>query len=335
MFSVCREARDVLDSPETRSSLDRKILVDVAIFDSFDLKKNADEFLESRVEIGKLATTSHFADTATVSFRTISSIDTELTHFTPSVMSLTSSSRFSFLRGPPSISEFTAFHSMVCNPLSAQRCIEYLDGAALFASQDDYQTTEAVSTFDYLQTPLRMNWFTYYGLVIFSGTGLLTLLRQTETKLVQEENVTFGELDHEGKTAAVSNRKVESKSLDKISGRNSLVISSEVIDYLIQQSRRMGPKSTTSSADKALCQPGEIRLIRRFEFQFGSLVSVMMCHFECCHQRRYLVEVYQFSEGRDWMTRLIVWSLKNTKKFADDLQQLAARAINSLSGNLK
>ena len=69
---------------------------------------------------------------------------------------------------------FTNFHGMLCNPMSANRCIKAFNGTILFMPSNykekgiaNYHTT-------------NLNLVTYYLLVLWSLTGLSTLLRMTD-----------------------------------------------------------------------------------------------------------------------------------------------------------
>jgi hypothetical protein len=218
------------------------------------------------------------------------------------------------LKPQPSMAEFTAFHGMVCSPVSSQRCIEYFDGCALFASQEDYyygpNIHHHLASHDYLRTPIALNLFSYYSLVVFSCTGFLSLLGRTKRSFICEENETFSIDDgsDDGERPAV-----QSKSLHNIPGAKSLVIPFKAIDYLIQRSQSFSSDNDTDSSARTedssrsgRRQPlPQVRLIRRFEFEFGNLLSVIMCHFVCSNGRKYLVEVYDFRHKESVITRTI------------------------------
>ena len=206
----------------------------------------------------------------------------------------------------PSLQEFAAFHGMVCNPISSRRCISYFDGGALFASQDDYAALD-LGSFDYTRTPVRLNLFTYYFLVIFSGTGLLTLFGKTTPSLICHEDVLFSSKTiHD---CGENEPAVESKSLKNIPGMTSLVIPNKAIDYIIQRSFEF---QRVDNGSNMMSDVTQVRLIRRFEYQFGNLLSVIMCHFDC-DGRKYLVEVYDFHDKQSLVTRIISSILLRTR----------------------
>jgi len=208
------------------------------------------------------------------------------------------------------MAEFKAFHGMVCNPLSAQKCVDYFDGCALFADQKDYTTRNELASFDFLRTPIPLNLLSYYALVLFSCTGLLSLLGYTKVHQCQEEDAVFS-------TAKATNSNdeaetvVESHCLHNIPGIPSLTIPKYVIHYILERSTTRGLQDPG-----AVPRGKEVRLIRRFEFEFGPLLSVMMCHFECQTQR-FLVEVYAFHlspSSTNPMARIIAYTMVTVQK---------------------
>ena len=75
--------------------------------------------------------------------------------------------------------EFTTFHGMLCNPMSANRCIKAFNGTILFMPSNYKE--KGIATYH----TTNLNLVTYYLLVLWSLTGLSTLLRMThfiETK---------------------------------------------------------------------------------------------------------------------------------------------------------
>lgn len=186
------------------------------------------------------------------------------------------------------MAEFQAFHGMICSPASAQKCVDYFDGAALFASQRDYENKD-LSSLDFMRTPIQLNLWTYYALVLFSGTGILSLLGKTKATLIQEENVQW---TPEMKIDPV----IQSKCLHKIPDTESLTIPLHVIRYIVDRSHHLNDQQETVS--------NEVHFIRRFEFEFGTLLSVLMCHLEC-NGRRFLVEVFAFHDLNNPATRVV------------------------------
>ena len=184
----------------------------------------------------------------------------------------------------PTLNEFTAFHGMVCNPMSAKRCIDYFNGGALFASQTDYEKDD-LETFDYTRTPIRLNLFSYYALVVFSCTGLLSLLGHTRAPTIQEENAIL-KVNETGRDEVA----IHSNSLHNIPGAKALIIPRKTLRYISERS---------NSAPSQ-----EILFMRRFEFEFGSLLSVIMCHLEC-NGKRFLVEVYAFHHSTNPFARFV------------------------------
>jgi len=229
------------------------------------------------------------------------------------------------VKSSPTMAEFSAFHGMRCNPLSSQRCIDYFNGGALFASQTDYDvpgdSSRNLASFDFTRTPIGLNLITYYLLVIFSGTGLLSLVGQTNACLIREENISF---KNATSISTVDGEKpsVRSLNLCNIPGAKSLVIPQKVIKYIVDRSNQLGPcegKDETSPPASS-----DVRFIRRFEFQFGTLLSVIMCHFECRHGRHYLVEVYEFGRHDSIFTRAISSVMSAARGLLDALERISA-----------
>ena len=206
----------------------------------------------------------------------------------------------------PTMAEFKAFHGMVCNPRSAQKCVKYFDGCALFADQKDYETRNELASFDFLRSPIPLNLWSYYALVFFSCTGLLSLLGYTKAHQCQEEDVVLCTAETT-KSKDEAETVVESHCLHNIPGIPSLTIPNHVIHYIVERSAR--------GLDPGAWPPiKEVRLIRRFEFEFGPLLSVMMCHF-VCQDQRFLVEVYAFHHSpTNIMARIIAYTMVTVQK---------------------
>lgn len=193
----------------------------------------------------------------------------------------------------PSLEDYKAFHGMVCGITASRRCIASFDGCCLFANRSDYENSKDLATFDYLRTPTGLNLFTYYLLVVISFTGLSTLLGYTELLLAQvEDNETFSKGD--GKV-------VKSKSY------GDLEIPAKAIDYLIDRSQELSKDSLSGN------KLPQVQLTRRFEFNFGNWLSVVMCHFVCSNGRKYLVEVYSLHGS--WIGAIATIVEAVTKRF--------------------
>ena len=250
----------------------------------------------------------------------------------------------------PSLQEYTAFHGMLCTPTTARRCIaSFSKGAAVFADQQEYYcgdndadadtdtdednnnntTITNLARWDFNRTasPLALNVWTYYVLVVFSMTGLSSLFGRTHclkaveynndgntTLLFRKEGTTT--------TAAAINCGVNSIALT-----NTLRLPSCAIHYVINRALSLGPMDTTasesittatSSSSASAChykpaEKGTLRLVRRFEYEFGGggskssttnggaaaapALSVMMIHFVCQYGRLHLVEVFRIDES--------------------------------------
>ena len=90
-----------------------------------------------------------------------------------------------------SLPDYINFHGMLCQPKTAQRCIQSFDGRIVFVPTGYSESTLAM--FDYRggSSLLRLNIFTYYLLVMTSLTGLATLFRQTRFLAADEKEETL------------------------------------------------------------------------------------------------------------------------------------------------
>lgn len=65
----------------------------------------------------------------------------------------------------------------------------------------------------------------------------------------------------------------------------------EAIEYLLERSGEAASISTSTPTSTSAA-PQELVLTRRFEYEFGNFLSVMMLHFTCSAGQKHLVEVY-------------------------------------------
>lgn len=171
----------------------------------------------------------------------------------------------------PSLSDYIAFHGMLISPGAAQRCIDSFNGVVLFADQATYNNRSDLKNFDFNRTPFPLSLWSYYLLVAFSLTGLCSVLGQTKLlRCNDKENKEFSAGEEEG--------------VDSIDIQN-LRIPANAISYVIQRAN-----DQKFELEKPV---HSIKLTRRFEYNFGGFLSVMMVHFVCCNGRRHLVEVYR------------------------------------------
>lgn len=160
------------------------------------------------------------------------------------------------------LNEYRAFHSMLCPPHVAKRCIDSLVGAGggvfLFGTPDAHAGGRADCTSFWGVWP-------YYFLVLYSLTGLSTLLRLTDEVDAREFSV--------GDKAPIP----EEGSKWLRSERNESVA---VSNSAIECCRRAG----SNQRGKQKCEDTEklpsIRLRRRFEYDFRLIgLNVIMLHF--------------------------------------------------------
>jgi hypothetical protein len=173
----------------------------------------------------------------------------------------------------PPLSDYIAFHGMLISPPSAQRCIDSFNGVVLFADQSTYDNRMDLKYFDFNRTRLPLTIWSYYVLVAFSLTGLCSLLGQTKLLTCN---------DAENKECRADDEK--EVAVDSIEIQN-LRIPTYAIRYVIQRANDL-----KCDSEKAV---STLQLTRRFEYNFGGFLSVMMVHFVCCNGRKHLVEVYR------------------------------------------
>jgi hypothetical protein len=190
---------------------------------------------------------------------------------------------------------------MLCSFACAQRCINSFDGVALFADQSTYDKidrhdNQCMAVWDYNNKPLpiRLNVVNYYLLVLLSLTGLCSLIGKTKI-LLAEDSLEIPYNSNEGENSVYS----------KVS--KNLYIPPGAMAYIHERSRELCKGDRTSKISE-MQTPVELTLQRRFEFDFGGFLSVMMLHFECSNGMTHLVETYGVDQS-SWIGRLAIWSL--------------------------
>jgi hypothetical protein len=170
-----------------------------------------------------------------------------------------------------SLEEYSAFHGMLCRWSASIRCIESFDGSLLFADYQEYEKSgKDLALADFNRLPFKFNVGFYYLLVIYSFTGLCTLLGQTKFTCQKPEKQRF----------TLGNEKYIYSELHE-----ELRVTPEAIDYLLERSQAVSSTRTGASVP-------ELLLTQRFEYEFGNYLSVMMLHFTCSAGQKHLVEVY-------------------------------------------
>ena len=205
----------------------------------------------------------------------------------------------------PLLQEYTAFHGMLCRPKTARRVIQsFSGGVLLFAHQNVYDAAVAgnadLAHYDCRIAPIRLNVWTYYMLVAMSLTGGCSLLgyRRVISAIEYNTNNTTDE-------RRLRYRRGEKSFFEssKASSMLPLRLPHEAVDYVIDQSMEI--KGSTRST---LVQDGitEVTLIRKFEYDFGGFLSVMMLHFLCSNGRTHLVEIFRIN------TKTVLGFIANT-----------------------
>jgi hypothetical protein len=174
----------------------------------------------------------------------------------------------------PSLGDYKRFHGMLCGVRTAKKCIQSFDGVVLFADQTFYDDeTRSLSTVDYnskdIPPFMSLNVWSYYLLVLFSMTGLCTLLGQTRMLYMSDTiDIRFEK--------GISN--VESNVI------RGLHIPPKVLEYIRRKSN--------ITNDTSVVEDEVVIMKRMFGFDFGGYLSVIMVHF-VCNGRQSLVEVYR------------------------------------------
>ncbi len=206
----------------------------------------------------------------------------------------------------PSLEDYTAFHGMFCNPIAARRAIQsFQGGAILFASQKEYDGSVKgdldLAAYDSNIRSIPLNIWTYYLLVIFSFTGLSSVMGYTRViKVIEYCNDATENANRDTQLRFKKGDEVCIES-SKADAALPLLLPSDAMEYVVAQSLRMGPvssESTTKGEENSNAAEGksripELTLVRRFEYDFGGFLSVMMLHFLCTNGRTHLVEIYR------------------------------------------
>ena len=160
------------------------------------------------------------------------------------------------------LKDFVHFHGMLCRPSTAARCIRAFDRGTILFMPSDYNATAAsccLHNYDCSGGALTLT--SYYALVVFSLTGLWTVLGRTKFLIGRHE----------------PGRPTLTKNGMKAQHNPRLVLDKTVIDYL----HARHPDAT------------EFCILRRFEYDFTNLLTVVMLHLQCNAGKIHLVEVYE------------------------------------------
>jgi len=214
----------------------------------------------------------------------------------------------------PTLQDYTAFHGMLCLPDVAQRCIQsFEDGVSLFASQQDYDDftrgKKKIADFDFNIILFPFNIWTYYLLTLLSLTMFSSLF--SCTKVIETTERIHG-FDAGGKDRprkpGIRFKKGDNKHFESsvTTRKGPLRLPPEALDHIIDRSAVLGPlpvdngiKYQTNSIEGMSNEntTPEIVLLRKFEFDFGGFLSVMMLHFVCTNGRMHLVEIFRYDTG--------------------------------------
>ena len=182
----------------------------------------------------------------------------------------------------PTIEQYHAFHSMLCSPRTAWECCESFTrggGCVMFlpSAPDSSRTEGELSRGNF---SARLGLVSYYALVVFTLTGLSTLLGLTDA-------VERREVGREEEGALLPGPG-DAPTPRFGSARDPAVVATPaILDYV----RRRGGETDGKS---------QMRLIRRFEYDFRPVgLSVIMLHILSSGDDEggdvlHLVEVYRF-----------------------------------------
>lgn len=215
----------------------------------------------------------------------------------------------------PSLKNYTAFHGMLCGPVEAHRCIQSFEGGVLlFASQEEYDaSTGDLYEFDHNDIPMRLNLWTYYLLVLGSLTGCCTALGCT--KVIKAIECVDNDSDRDSlRNAPLRFQKGDNVYIESSKTATTtlpLRLPPKAMEYVINQSFGVGPLPTKNTINEhsnmetnvklragSNAMP-ELTLIRRFEYDFGGFLSVMMLHFLCTNGRTHLIEIYRLDRSKN------------------------------------
>ncbi|GAX27281.1 hypothetical protein FisN_13Lh151 [Fistulifera solaris] len=179
------------------------------------------------------------------------------------------------------LEDYVHFHGMLCQPATAARCIQSFDGSVLFMPKvvADAANLQACSLQKYEFSSGRLTLLSYYLLVLVSWTGFLTLIGRTNFLIGREEDV---------------NLPLPDRLQAEIAGkRNNLELGFDR-NRLMAHVQSVRPDTT------------ELFIKRRFEYEFGNIVSVVMLHLVCDQGRLHLFEIYHMHNP---LLRFLVKSL--------------------------
>jgi hypothetical protein len=249
----------------------------------------------------------------------------------------------------PSLTDYTNFHGMLCHVETARRCLTSFNGVALFADQSFYNlhtgdtTASSFASVDYNNEklfPLGLTVMNYYLLVLFSLTGPCTLCGQTRVLRAEEG------LNEMFQQQTIDSEIVVHSTETKV----PLGIPSNVLNYIRRQSANLDKNENLigiSLAHSLTPDDGNVDnknnnnnvvLKRRFEFDFGGYLSVMMLHFVCHRGRTHLVEVYRLQTEHSllgWVVTSLLWSLRRCGTFLSVTRCRFGRSTDPNNSNSK
>ena len=161
------------------------------------------------------------------------------------------------------------FHGMLCGPSAAAACVQSFDGTIVFAPSTYDAEDFRAATQNNLPLPFEVQSLTvlkYYLLVLFSITGLCSLLRQTQTMQASDTIASGGKIAEPPAS-------------------HPLAVHPLVVDSIVS---RHGIRGDGSS----------VRLVRRYEFRFRLIGLWVAMHHYCARdasgkETLSLVEVYK------------------------------------------
>ena len=204
-----------------------------------------------------------------------------------------------------SLEEYDSLHRMVATPGIAKKCIKsWNDGRGCILFMPSDVSNDELFLFD-ASHENSLNLLSYYALVIFSLTGLSTILGMTDTVDVQDFSKVSGTSDNNSNSNSkgvtvwppkeCSGDDSDSTQLLTRSMLDPKVYARDSVFEYVQRHAEMYNQKIPHEKDT----PTVLRVQRRFEYKFrlcGGL-SVIMLHVRSstCPDVLHLVEVYRFN----------------------------------------
>ena len=248
------------------------------------LPKKRKNFKNHFLTVKKTKTTTRSDEDHGSGGRTITTEDYTAFHFLKTKTTMSSGEdNGSGFRTITTTEDYMAFHSMVCSPQTARRCIESFTGATLFGSMEEYgegddggdygsidgssctnnsddrdsnnatANTTYLRRLDYRYTAPFLSVPSYYLLVVFSLTGFCTLLGHTQCVQAShpKKKITVDVQDGNGNKSSLRSStatKVLSQTATSMMKMKNLTIKPQIFQYLLDDNDNCSNTTTTTAA---------------------------------------------------------------------------------------